>query len=209
MPRSVQAIEAAARAKYALNPTPEVPVSAFNVRGGLTFAGVDGQPSGLYETPKNNFMPRVGLTYKLNDLTVLRGGYGMFYGFLGQRRGDVIQSGFSQNTNIIPSLDNGLTFIGTLSNPFPNGIQEPVGSAQGVRHVPRPGHHLLRSQSEVAADAAVAGRHSARAARPVGGRGQLRGQPRLAAADLAQPQRHAQPVPEHAPRARCRSGSRI
>ncbi len=129
---AVQAIEAAARARYALNPTPEVPVSAFNVRGGLTFAGVGGQPSTLYETPKNNFMPRVGMTFKLNDRTVVRGGYGMFYGFLGQRRGDVIQSGFSANTNIIPSLDNGLTFISTLSNPFPNGIQEPVGNALGI-----------------------------------------------------------------------------
>jgi Carboxypeptidase regulatory-like domain len=130
---AVQAIEAAARARYALNPTPEVPVSSFNVRGGLTFAGVDGQPRGLYETPKTNFMPRVGLTFKLDELTVLRGGYGMFYGFLGQRRGDVFQSGFSQNTNIIPSLDNGLSFIATLSNPFPTGIQEPVGSANGIQ----------------------------------------------------------------------------
>ena len=129
---AVQSIEAAVRARYALNPTPEVPVSAFNVRGGLTFAGVDGQPDGLYETPKTNFMPRVGMTFKLNEQTVLRGGYGMFYGFLGQRRGDVIQSGFSQNTNMITSLDNGLTFLATLTNPFPNGIQEPVGSAQGV-----------------------------------------------------------------------------
>src|SRR4029453_278825 len=84
---AVQSIEAAARAKYAANPTPEVPVSQFNVRGGLTFAGVDGQPRGLYETPKNNFMPRLGLTYTLNDQTVLRGGYGVYYGFLGQRRG--------------------------------------------------------------------------------------------------------------------------
>jgi hypothetical protein len=131
-PNAVQAIEAAARARYAVNPTPEVPASAFNVRGGLTFAGVDGEPSGLYETPKNNFMPRVGMTFKLNERTVVRGGYGMFYGFLGQRRGDVIQSGFSQNTNIIPSLDNGLTFIATLTNPFPNGIQEPAGSSQGI-----------------------------------------------------------------------------
>jgi hypothetical protein len=129
----VQSIEAAARARYAQNPTPEVPVSEFEVRGGLTFAGVDGQPTGLYDTPKNNFMPRLGLTYKVNEATVIRGGYGMFYGFLGQRRGDVIQSGFSQNTNIIPSLDNGLTFIATLSNPFPNGITEPVGNAQGAQ----------------------------------------------------------------------------
>ena len=123
----MQAIQAAARAAYALNPTPEVPVSAFNVQGGLTFAN-----GGLYNTPKNNLMPRVGFTYKLGDKTVARGGYGVYYGFLGQRRGDVFQSGFSANTTLIPSLDNGLTFVGTLSNPFPNGITEPVGSAQGI-----------------------------------------------------------------------------
>ena len=139
---AVQAIEAAARARYALNPTPEVPVSSFNVRGGLTFAGVDGQPRGLYETPKTNFMPRVGLTFKLDELTVLRGGYGMFYGFLGQRRGDVFQSGFSQNTNIIPSLDNGLTFIGTLHEPVPE--RHPGTGRQRARHpdLPRPEHHV-------------------------------------------------------------------
>ena len=151
-------------------------------------------------------MPRVGLTYKLDDKTVPRGGYGMYYGFLGQRRGDVFQSGFSQNTNLIPSLDNGLTFIGTLSNPFPNGIQEPVGSAQGIADVPRPEHHLLRSEPEVAAHAALAGRRPARAAGPLDGRGQLRRQLRLAYADLPQHQRHAQPVPEHQPGAR--SGDR-
>jgi hypothetical protein len=131
-PNAVQSIEAAARARYAQNPTPEVPASAFNVRGGLTFAGANGEPSGLYETPKANFMPRLGFTYKLDERSVVRGGYGMFYGFLGQRRGDVIQSGYSQNTNMIPSLDNGLSFIATLTNPFPNGIQEPAGNSQGI-----------------------------------------------------------------------------
>ena len=129
---AVQAIETAARVRYAANPTPEIPVSSFNVRGGLTFAGVDGQPRGLYETPRNNFMPRIGVTFKLNEATVVRAGYGMFYGFLGQRRGDVIQSGFSANTNLIPSLNNGLTFTSTLTNPFPTGIQEPGGASQGI-----------------------------------------------------------------------------
>ena len=124
---AVQAIQTAARAAYALNPTPEVPVSAFNVQGGLTFAN-----GGLYNTPKDNLMPRVGLAYKLGDKTVARAGYGVYYGFLGQRRGDVFQSGFAANTTLIPSLDNGLTFIGTLTNPYPNGITEPVGSAQGI-----------------------------------------------------------------------------
>ena len=63
---------------------------------------------------------------------MLRGGYGIFYGFLGQRRGDVSQHGFSRNTNLVPSTDNGLTFRDTLSNPFQSGVLEPVGSAQGI-----------------------------------------------------------------------------
>ena len=130
---AAQPMEAAVRAAYARNPTAEIPPNQFNVRGGLTFAGVNGEPSGLYETPKNNFMPRVGMALKLNEKTVLRGGYGMFYGFLGQRRGDVIQSGFSATTSLVPSLDNGLTFIDTLSNPFQGGIQEPVGAALGAQ----------------------------------------------------------------------------
>jgi hypothetical protein len=132
-PNVVQPFEAAARARYAANATPEVPASQFNVRGGLTFANVNGQPRSLYNTPRNNFMPRFGFAYKLDNKTVLRGGYGIFFGFLGQRRGDVIQTGFSRNTNFIPTQDNGLTFVSTLSNPYPNGILEPLGAAQGAQ----------------------------------------------------------------------------
>jgi hypothetical protein len=132
-PTAPQPMEAAVRAAYALNPVAEIPASQFNVKGGLTFAGVNGQPSGLYETPKNNFMPRLGAAFRWNEKTVVRAGYGMFYGFLGQRRGDVIQSGFSQTTSLVPSLDNGLTFIDTLSNPFRGGIQEPVGASLGAQ----------------------------------------------------------------------------
>jgi hypothetical protein len=130
---AVQPLDAAVRAAYAANPIPEVPVSAFALRGGLTFPGVDGEPEGLYETPKGNVMPRVGAAYTLDDKTVVRGGYGMFYGFLGQRRGDVLQSGYSANTLLVPSLDNGLTFIETLANPFGRGIVEPQGAAQGIQ----------------------------------------------------------------------------
>jgi Carboxypeptidase regulatory-like domain/TonB dependent receptor-like, beta-barrel len=126
-----QPMEAAARA--ALNQTATgVSLSQFQVKGGVTFAGVDGQPSTLYETPKNNVMPRVGATFKVNEQTVVRGGYGVFYGFLGQRRGDIITSGFTSTTSLTPTLDSGLHFIETLSNPFQAGIQEPVGSAAGI-----------------------------------------------------------------------------
>jgi Carboxypeptidase regulatory-like domain/TonB dependent receptor-like, beta-barrel len=128
---AVQPIEAAAVA--ALNPAATgISRDQFHVRGGLTFAGVGGEPDTLYITPKNNWMPRVGATYKLDEHTVLRGGFGMFYGFLGQRRGDVITTGFSSTTNMVVSLNNGLTFNETLSNPFQGGIQEPQGSALGI-----------------------------------------------------------------------------
>ncbi|MEO6725207.1 MAG: TonB-dependent receptor [Blastocatellia bacterium] len=132
----IQPIEAAARTRYTLNPTPEVPASAFNIRGGLTFAGVNGEPRGLYKTPRNNYMPRLGFAYKLTDKTVVRGGYGIFFGFLGQRRGDVNQIGFATNTALTPSLNNGVTFIETLSNPFAafqNGLNAPRGAADGVQ----------------------------------------------------------------------------
>lgn len=128
-----QPFQAAAQAAFAAvqgnaaQATPEV--TQLNVMGGLLFASPDNR--GLYTTPKGNFAPRFGISYQLNSKTVLRAGYGMFYGFLGQRRGDVIQSGFSQNTPFIPTQDNGLHFIATLSNPFPNGVQEPVGAAAG------------------------------------------------------------------------------
>lgn len=129
---AAQPFEAQARANYARNPTPEIPPEQFNASGGLTFAGVNGLPRGLYNTPKRDLMPRFGLAYKLDDKTVLRAGYGIFFGFLGQRRSDVIQSGFTRATPFNASDDQGLTFSSTLSNPFPNGILEPLGAAQGA-----------------------------------------------------------------------------
>jgi len=77
-------------------------------------------------------MPRIGLAYKLNEKTVVRGGYGIFFGFLGQRRSDVIQTGFSITTNVVPTTDN-VHFTTTLSNPFPSGILNPPGSSQGFQ----------------------------------------------------------------------------
>jgi Carboxypeptidase regulatory-like domain len=133
---AVQPIEAAARTRYAANPTPEVAASQFNVRGGLLFPSVNGAGRGVYETPKKNFMPRFGFAYRLNEKTVARGGYGIFFGFLGQRRGDVNQIGFSTNTAMTVSLDNGLTFIETLSNPFAafqSGLSQPRGAADGIQ----------------------------------------------------------------------------
>ena len=125
-------LEASAKANYAASPIPELPAAQFRFAGGLTFPGVGGQPRELWKRDTNNFMPRAGFAYQLNSRTVLRGGWGMYFGPLGARRVDVIQTGFSQSTTLVPSLDNGLTFIATLANPFPNGIQNPPGASEGL-----------------------------------------------------------------------------
>ena len=116
-------IAAQAKANYALNPIPELPVSQFDLRGGLLFAGVGGQPRGVWNGDRNNLAPRIGLAYKLTDKTILRAGYGIFYDVVGIDRQDVNQGGFNQSTNIIASLDNGQTYQASIAAPFPNGIE--------------------------------------------------------------------------------------
>ena len=126
-------IEPAAQANYAANPIPELPASAFRTPGGIEFAGVNGVPRGIWDSDRNNFLPRVGLAYRLRPKLVRRAGYGIFFESLGADRNDVLQQGFNQRTQIVPSLDNGITFQGTLANPFPNGLIQPTGAAGGLR----------------------------------------------------------------------------
>ncbi|MEK7405010.1 MAG: carboxypeptidase-like regulatory domain-containing protein [Acidobacteriota bacterium] len=127
-------IEAAARAAYAKAPIPEVAVENFRVRGGLRFAAAGGAPRGLWQTDRNNLQPRFGFAYQLRPATVLRGGYGIFHDFLGLRVGtvDAIQTGYSQRTELVASLDQGQTFIANLSNPFPSGLLQPAGNTLGL-----------------------------------------------------------------------------
>lgn len=111
---------------------PKGMISTFNVNGGLLFAGVNGQSNGLYNTPKQNFMPRFGFAYQINPTTVVRGGYGIYFGFLGQRRGDVFQNGFATSTLLNVTTNNGVSFIETLSNPFSSGLNTVRGAADGI-----------------------------------------------------------------------------
>jgi outer membrane receptor protein involved in Fe transport len=48
---TVNPVNAQVVANYARSPVNEVPVSQFVVKGGLQFAGVNGQPHALYNTP--------------------------------------------------------------------------------------------------------------------------------------------------------------
>ena len=128
-------VETAAQTAYATKPIPEIPVEQFQVRGGYLFAGSNGVPRGFTNADADNLMPRIGLAYQLTPKTVIRSGYGVYFeNILGAANVyDLAQPGFSQRTTLVPSLDNGLTFRAGFSNPFPDGILEPVGATAGLK----------------------------------------------------------------------------
>jgi hypothetical protein len=98
------------------------------IKGGVTFAGVNGKPTSFYDPVKTNFQPRVGFAYALNERTVVRGGAGKMF------RNPVPggnQYGFSSTTPFDASEDGGKTPKNTLTNPFPYVIQ-PTGSSLGA-----------------------------------------------------------------------------
>lgn len=122
-------IEDAARAAYARNPIPELPLANFRAAAGLIFATADNRRNVVAD--KKNWQPRIGIAYRLTPRTVLRAGAGIFYSVWWQPF--VNLSGFTSQTDVVTTLDGGLTPQDTLINPFPNGMTPPTGSSQGLR----------------------------------------------------------------------------
>jgi hypothetical protein len=110
-------------------------VTGLTLKGAVQFAGVNGVPSALINTDKNNWQPRIGLAYRVGEKWVLRGGYGLYY--MGE---DALGStnGFSRQTNAVVSTDSGLTPIAGMktANPYvalPGGkLLDPIGTSLGA-----------------------------------------------------------------------------
>lgn len=127
---TVSPIAAAARANYAASPIPEIAATAFQANGGLLFAGVGGVPRGLSDIDRNNIAPRIGVSFQLDSKTVIRGGYGLFFGASTQT-GET-RNGFSVSTPYVATNDGGNTAANSLRNPFPTGLTPVTGSSQGL-----------------------------------------------------------------------------
>lgn len=122
-------VRAQALANYNSSIPNGIPLGAFAaLSGGLTFA--NGPDEANQKTDKNNFQPRIGVSYAFNDKTVIRAGYGVFTAPFQIQA--IFQPGFSTPTAFTPSTNNGLTFLATLMNPFPSGIAPSPGAAQGL-----------------------------------------------------------------------------
>ena len=123
-------LDAQARANYAASPIPELPVEQFRAMGGLLFAGRDGQPRGLTNLDRLNLAPRIGAAYSLAKKTVIRGGWGIFYGPTTSLATTSV--GFGISTPWVATRDNGLRVVNPLSDPFPDGLLKAPGADGGL-----------------------------------------------------------------------------
>ncbi|MGH9658777.1 MAG: TonB-dependent receptor domain-containing protein, partial [Bryobacteraceae bacterium] len=133
-------------AAYAQNPIPQVPASQFQVRGAASYLG---DRYNTYTDGTHHFLPRLGVVYQINNKTVLRSGYGVYYDTYNAFNDRPPQDGYSQSTGTVITTDNGLTFccgLGAsdrlaasttlLADPFPvratgTRFDAPYGNALG------------------------------------------------------------------------------
>ncbi len=103
-----------------------------NLKGGVVFVGVDGHSRYQYNWDTNNIAPRLGMSYQVNQKTVVRAGYGHIFGPSNQgAQGTVGPFGFRTENLWVTTID-GITPLNTLQNPYPNGFLPSPGSSQGL-----------------------------------------------------------------------------
>jgi len=104
------------------------------LKGGLVFASDKDRYA--YNTNYANWGPRIGFAYRTFKDTVIRTGYGIFFNPIkgaAAGTGGGGFAGFNFTTPIQTTYQSdGATPFGRLSNPFPQGIQLPPGSSQGL-----------------------------------------------------------------------------
>ena len=143
-PNADVAIAQLAEAAYARNPIPQLAPSAFDVRGGTVYAGDPGQ-TGLSWGGQSMWMPRVSGSWTINERTVLKAGYGLYYDVLSATNFTPNQLGYSATTVNVASVDFGQTWllgdpkrgISPMSDPFPvratgTRFDEALGSSLGA-----------------------------------------------------------------------------
>lgn len=75
--------------------------------------------------------PRLGFSYQLDSVTVVRGGAGIYFGMSPATNFQYPGSAFRKTANLFFTNDNFATQSATLENPFPAGFTGPQGTQYG------------------------------------------------------------------------------
>ncbi|MEP7365264.1 MAG: carboxypeptidase regulatory-like domain-containing protein [Acidobacteriota bacterium] len=104
-----------------------------NLQGGLVFATPDSRH--VWQWDRMNIAPRLGFAWSAAPKTVIRWGGGMF--FAPAETSNVAtafasNSGYASTTPYLATIDGGLTSSGSISNPYPEGLIQPVRNSLGA-----------------------------------------------------------------------------
>jgi len=103
-----------------------------NLSGGYLFAGGSLGRRGIRSVSPRQVNPRLGFAWQLNNATVIRTGYGIFYGLPSYAANSAYTGGaFSSLTPWLATID-GITPHHLLRNPFPDGFTFPRGATDGL-----------------------------------------------------------------------------
>ena len=100
--------------------------------GGPGYVGTGGTGAQLQNAQLNNFDPRLGFAYSLDNKTVIRGGFGIFHAPSFLWLGATTSQGYTATTTSIPAAANGVTPLFNMDNPFPNGLIPVSGNSLGL-----------------------------------------------------------------------------
>ena len=112
-------------------------------RGGLNFKGRFGLVNSPDASSRNNnelrnvVSPRLGLAYRLNNKTVIRTGYGVFFlpNDVAFNTAPNIDISNAYTTPFLGTTDGNITPADRLSNPFPNGIVAAPGRSANIQRL--------------------------------------------------------------------------
>lgn len=108
---------------------PLTSTSGVTTYGGVMFAGQNGYSTTTGKMG-SKYSPRTGFAYALDDKTVVRGGFGLFYMPLVYSGSATLAPGYTATNSYVPNTVNGVPG-NNLSNPFPSGLSQPTGNVNG------------------------------------------------------------------------------